>query len=128
MDRAETALAEQLPQTPAHILISLPGVGTIRASAYGAGIGDPWRFPNAAAAYRASGLVPTEYDSAGKKRRRGQHISREGSVILRDAIIELGKGLTGHDPDFAAGGGSSTKRRRLPRSPPAGEPTASPSP
>lgn len=105
--RAEAALAEILPATPAAILCSLPGVGVIRASAYGAGIGDPRRFPNASAAYRASGLVPTEYDSAGKHRRKGQRISREGSVLLREAIIELGKGLTGHDEDFAA------YRRRL---------------
>ncbi|HTT90379.1 MAG TPA: transposase [Acidimicrobiales bacterium] len=105
--RAEAALAELLPQTPAKVLTSLPGVGVVRASAYGAGIGDPWRFRDASAAYRASGLVPTQYESAGRRRRRGQHISREGSVILREAIIELGKGLTGHDPDFAA------YRRRL---------------
>lgn len=105
--RAEAALAEILPATPANILTTLPGVGVIRASAYGAGIGDPRRFPNASAAYRASGLVPTEYDSAGKHRRRGQRISREGSVLLREAIIELGKGLTGHDDNFAA------YRRRL---------------
>ena len=69
-------------------------------------IGDPWRFPNAGAAYRASGLVPAEYSSAGR-RRGGQHISREGSVELRSAIIELGRGLAGHDHDFAA------YRRRL---------------
>ena len=105
--RAEAALTEILPSTPAAILTTLPGVGVIRASAYGAGIGDPGRFPAASAAYRASGLVPTEYDSAGKHRRRGQRISREGSVLLREAIIELGKGLTGHEPDFAA------YRRRL---------------
>ena len=86
--------------------ISLPGVGVVRASAYGAAIGDPCRFPNAGAAYRASGLVPAEYSSAGR-RRGGQHISREGSVELRSAIIELGRGLAGHDDDFAA------YRRRL---------------
>ena len=130
--RAESALAQILPATPAAILTSLPGIGVVRASSYGAAIGDPWRFPNAAAAYRASGLVPTEYDSAGRQRRRGQHISREGSVLLRQAIIELGKGLTGHHHDFAA------YRRRLidqdkklprsPRWPPGGERIASPSP
>jgi transposase len=107
LTRAETALAQILPHTPAQVLTTLPGVGVIRASAYGAGIGDPWRFPHPGAAYRASGLVPTEYDSAGRKRRRGQRISREGAVILREAIIQLGKGLTGHDDDFAA------YRRRL---------------
>ena len=105
--RAEAALAELLPKTPAAVLTSLPGIGVVRASAYGAGIGDPWRFPDASSAYRASGLVPTQYDSAGRHRRRGRHISREGSVILREAVIGLGKGLTGHEPDFAA------YRRRL---------------
>jgi len=104
--RAEAALAEVLASTPAGVLTSLPGVGIVRASAYGAAIGDPNRFPNASAAYRASGLVPTEYSSAGRSR-GGQHISREGSVELRTAIIELGRGLAGHDPDFAA------YRRRL---------------
>jgi transposase len=105
--RAEAALAELLPATPAAVLMSLPGIGVIRASTYGAAIGDPFRFPNAGAAYRASGLVPTEYESAAKARRRGQHISREGSVLLREAIIELGRGLTGHVENFTA------YRRRL---------------
>lgn len=96
---AEKELAQVLPQTPAGILTTLPGVGVVRASNYGAGIGDPLRFPNAAAAYRAAGLVPTMYESAGR-RRSGQHISREGSSELRSAIIELGRGLSQHDPDF----------------------------
>jgi transposase len=103
---AEEALAQLLPQTPAGILTTLPGVGVVRASNYGAGIGDPHRFPNAAAAYRAAGLVPTMYESAGR-RRAGQHISREGSVQLRRAIIEIGRGLSQHDPEF------SEYRRRL---------------
>ena len=104
--RAEEALAGVLGSTPAAVLTSLPGVGVVRASAYGAAIGDPWRFPHAGAAYRASGLVPAEHSSAGR-RRPGQGISREGSVELRESIIELGRGLAGHDPDFAA------YRRRL---------------
>ena len=104
--RAEEALAEVLARTPAGILVSLPGVSVVRASAYGAAVGDPWRFSNAGAAYRASGLVPAEYSSAGR-RRGGQRISREGSVELRSAIIELGRGLAGHDDDFGA------YRRRL---------------
>jgi transposase len=103
---AEAALVEVLPETPAAVLLSLPGVAVVRASNYGAGIGDPGRFPNAASAYRASGLVPSLYESAGR-RRGGQHISREGSAELRSAIIELGRGLSQHDPEFGA------YRRRL---------------
>jgi transposase len=104
--QAEAALVDILPDTPAAVLLSLPGVAVVRASNYGAGIGDPGRFPRAAAAYRASGLVPALYESAGR-RRGGQHISREGSAQLRSAIIELGRGLSQHDPEFAA------YRRRL---------------
>jgi transposase len=98
---AETALAAVLPDTPAGILTTLPGVAVVRASNYGAGIGDPARFANAAGAYRAAGLVPTSYQSAGRAR-PGQHISREGSVELRQAIIELGRGLSQHEADFVA--------------------------
>ena len=68
IDRAESALGDVLESTPARVLRSLPGVGIVRASAYGAAIGDPSRFSNAAAAYRASGLVPAEYASAGRRR------------------------------------------------------------
>ena len=98
---AEAALAGVLPDTPAAILTSLPGVGVVRASNYGAGIGDPARFHSSAAAYRAAGLVPTMYESAGRVRGR-QRISREGSVELRQAIIELGRGLSQHEPEFKA--------------------------
>jgi transposase len=101
VERAEEALGAILDQTPAGVLASLPGVGVVRASNYGAALGDPHRFANAAAAYRFSGLVPTDYESAGR-RRPGPHISREGSTELREAIIELGRGLAGHQPDFGA--------------------------
>ncbi len=107
VERAEGLLGEILDQTPAGVLASLPGVGVVRASNYGAALGDPHRFTNAAAAYRFSGLVPTDYESAGR-RRPGPHISREGSVELREAIIELGRGLAGHQPDFGA-----YKKRKL---------------
>ena len=106
IDAAEVALAGVLGDTPAGILQSLPGIAVVRASNYGAGIGGPGRFPDAAAAYRAAGLVPALYESAGRARGR-QHIPREGSVELRVAIIELGRGLSQHDPDFKA------YRRRL---------------
>jgi transposase len=44
--------------------------------------------------------VPASYESA-KKARPGQHISKEGSVELREAILDLGKGLSQFAPDFA---------------------------
>jgi transposase len=73
----EAELAEILPQTPAHILTTLPRVAVVRASNYGGAVGDVTRFRNASQVYRLSGLVPRRYESAGKKR-TGTHISREG--------------------------------------------------
>ena len=98
---AETELARLLPDTPAGVLISLPGVGAVRASNYGAALGDPARFPNAAAAYAAAGLVPARYESAGS-RRSGLGITKAGSIELRQAIIDLGNGLGHHHPEFLA--------------------------
>ena len=46
--------------------------------------------------YRAAGLTPALYASAG--RRRDGAISREGSVYLRRALIGLGMGLWQKDP------------------------------
>lgn len=96
----ESELAEVLPQTPAQILTTIPRVAVVRASNYGGAVGDITRFKNAAQVYRLSGLVPRLYESAGKTR-SGAHISREGKVELREAIIELGKGLRQGHPDFA---------------------------
>jgi transposase len=107
IERAETELASVIADTPAGVLTSLPGVGIPRASAYGAGLGDPWRFVSAATAWRYSGLVPVEHESAGR-RRPGMRISREGSAPLREAILEIGKGLSDHHPEFKA-----YKRRKI---------------
>ena len=109
--QAEQRLAEVLPATPAGVLLSLPGIGVVRASNYGAALGDPARFGNADQAYRASGLVPASYESAGRAR-RGQGISREGNAQLREAIIELGRGLAQRDPDFARYRATLTSRMK----------------
>lgn len=100
LDTTERHIAALLERTPAAVVASLPGVGGIRAADYAAALGDPDRFPTAEHAYRASGLVPAQYESAGRSRRGA--ISREGSAALRHAIIELGRGLAQHDPHFAA--------------------------
>jgi transposase len=97
---AEVELAEILPKTPARILTTLPLVATVRASNYGGAVGDVSRFRNAGQVYRLSGLVPRLYESAGKTR-TGAHISREGKVELREAIVDLGEALRQGHPDFA---------------------------
>ena len=74
-------------------------MGAVRAGAYAAALGDPARFPTAEHAYRASGLVPSQADSAGTNRRG--RIGREGSAPLRSAMIDMGRGLAQHDEHFA---------------------------
>lgn len=88
---AETELARLLPLSPFGTLTSVPGWGVVRASNYAAALGDPARWPGHKQIYRASGLSPMQYESAG--RRRDGSISREGSVALRRALIDLGIGL-----------------------------------
>jgi transposase len=77
-------------------LLTVPGWGVVRVGNYAAGVGEPDRWIGAAQLYRAAGLSPTQYESAG--RRRDGSISREGSVWLRRALIDLGIGLWHSDP------------------------------
>lgn len=102
IDQATEQLARLLPASPFAPLLTVPGWGTIRAGNYGGALGDPARFDNHRQAYRSAGLNPIQYESAGK--RRDSVISREGSVELRRALIDLGVGLWLTDPAAKAYG------------------------
>lgn len=104
----DAQLGALLPATPFLPLLSVPGWSVSRAAAYGAGVGEPGRWPGPAQIYRASGLSPSQYESAG--RRRDGSISREGSVELRRALIGLGNGLWLHDSASKAYGANMRKR------------------
>lgn len=102
--QVESAMASLLPASPFATLTSVPGWGVVRAGNYAAAVGNPTRWPGPRQVYRASGLSPMQYESAGK--RRDGSISREGSVELRRALIDLGMGLWLNDPaarDYGAG-------------------------
>jgi transposase len=92
---AEARIATLLPDTEYAVLTSVPGWGSVRAAAYAAALGPISRWPAAAKIYRAAGLTPTVYESAGRRRDGG--ISREGSVPLRRALLDLGIGLWHRD-------------------------------
>lgn len=92
---AEDRIAALLPATEYAVLTSVPGWGSVRVGAYAAALGPIGRWPAAAKIYRAAGLTPTQYESAG--RRRDGRISREGSVPLRRALLDLGIGLWHRD-------------------------------
>jgi transposase len=68
----------------------------IRAASYAAALGPFTRWGSPAKIYRAAGLTPVVYASAGRRRDGG--ISREGSVHLRSALLGLGVGLWQKDP------------------------------
>jgi transposase len=93
---ADTEIEALLPHTPFGVLRSTPGWGPIRVAAYGAAVGDPERWPSHRQLYRAAGLSPRLYESAGH--RHDGHITREGSVPLRVALVDLGIGLWHKDP------------------------------
>jgi transposase len=104
IDAATSELARLVPLSPFATLSTVPGWGPVRVGSYGGALGDPARFGNARQIYRSAGLNPTQYESAGK--RRDSSISREGSVELRRALIDLGLGLWLNDPNarqYAAG-------------------------
>ena len=89
--QAAEAMAKLVPDTPFAPLLTVPGWAVVRVGNYAAAVGDPDRWPGAKQLYRAAGLSPAQYESAG--RRRDSAISREGSVSLRRALIDLGVGL-----------------------------------
>ena len=93
---ADTAIGELLPFTPFGILTTTPGWGPVRVANYGAAVGDPQRWPTHRQLYRASGLTPRLYESAG--RRHDGRICREGSAPLRAALVDLGLGLWHTEP------------------------------
>lgn len=62
---AETQMAAVLPKSPFSTLISVPGWGIVRASNYGAAVGDPARWPGFRQIYRASGLSPCSTSPPG---------------------------------------------------------------
>jgi transposase len=93
---ATAELARLVPLSPFHTLPSVNGWGAVRAGNYGGALGDPTRFTTSRQIYRTAGLNPIQYESAGK--RRDSVISREGSVQLRRALIDLGVGLWLNDP------------------------------
>lgn len=96
IEAATAQLARLVPLSPFATLITVPGWGPVRVGQFGGALGDPSRFDNHRQVYRSAGLNPIQYESAGK--RRDSVISREGSVELRRALIDLGVGLWLSDP------------------------------
>lgn len=97
---AAEQIAALLPATAYAVLLTGPGWGPVRVGGYAAAVGQLHRWPSHRQIYRAAGLTPSQYESAGK--RRDGAISREGNVLLREAVLQLGIGLRHHDRAAAA--------------------------
>jgi transposase len=108
IEQATTQLARLIPDSPFAPLLTVPGWAVVRVGNYGGALGDPGRFDNPRQVYRTAGLNPIQYESAG--RRRDSVISREGSVELRRALIDLGIGLWLTDPAARARGAALRAR------------------
>ncbi|MCU1593853.1 MAG: transposase family protein [Frankiales bacterium] len=102
VEHATCQLARLVPLSPFAPLLTVSGWAAVRVGNYGGALGDPSRFDNHRQIYRTAGLNPIQYESAGK--RRDSVISREGSVELRRALIDLGVGLWLTDPAAKAYG------------------------
>lgn len=102
VEHATAQLTRLVPLSPFAPLLTVPGWGPVRVGNYGGALGDPSRFDNPRQVYRSAGLNPIQYESAGK--RRDSVISREGSVELRRALIDLGIGLWLNDVSAKARG------------------------
>ena len=102
IEHATAQLARLAPLSPFAPMLTVPGWAAVRVGNYGGALGDPSRFDNYRQIYRSAGLNPIQYESAGKRRDSG--ISREGSVELRRALIDLGLGLWLTEPAAKARG------------------------
>jgi transposase len=65
---------------------SVPGMGPFTSQTLSSELGDMSHFRNERAAFKHTGLIPSEY-SSGEKKRKG-HITRQGSSRLRHLLTE----------------------------------------
>ena len=98
------AFAAKAPQREAEareILKTAPGVGPVTAEVILSELGDVSRFRNAKAVCAYAGLVPVVRQSGGKKS-KDLKITKEGSGLLRWALVESAWRLVGNSPKWAA--------------------------
>ena len=79
------------------VLKTIPYVGPVTIEVIVSELGDVQRFPNAKTASAYAGLVPKVRQSGGKKS-QDLKITKEGSALLRWALVELAWRLVGHSP------------------------------
>lgn len=98
---AEQQIAHYLAKTKGQVLTHIKGVGTLRAAAYVAGIGNPDHYEHAGQTFKRSGLVSGRDDSGLRQRQgEGRRVTKVGDPHLRKALVEITRGLCQWQPCF----------------------------
>jgi transposase len=99
--KAFIAKAPQREKEARAILQTAPGVGFVTAEVILSEVGDVSRFPNAKKICAYAGLVPTVRQTGGKKS-KDLHITKQGSGLLRWALVEAAWRLVKTSPKWSA--------------------------
>jgi transposase len=99
--KAFVAKAPQRETEDRAILKSAPGVGFVTAEVVLSELGDVSRFRNSKAVSAYAGLAPAVRQS-GAKRSKDMRITKEGSGLLRWALVESAWRLVGSSPKWSA--------------------------
>ncbi len=99
--KAFVAKAPQREAEAREILKTAPGVGPVTAEVVLSELGDISRFRNAKAVCAYAGLVPVVRQS-GERKSKDLKITKEGSGLLRWALVEAAWRLVGNSPKWAA--------------------------
>ena len=100
---ADERIAHYLSKTKGQILTNVKGIGTLRAAAFVAGIGNPDHYEHAGQTFKRSGLVSGRNDSGlHQDHGTGHRVTKVGDPHLRRALVEITRGLCQWQPYFGA--------------------------
>ena len=99
--KAFVAKAPQREAEAREILKTAPQVGSVTAEVILSELGDISRFRNAKTVCAYAGLVPVVRQS-GERKSKDMKITKEGSGLLRWALVEAAWRLVGKSPKWAA--------------------------
>ena len=99
--KAFVAKAPQREAEAREVLMTAPGVGPVTAEVVLSELGDISRFRNAKTVCPYAGLVPVVQQS-GERKSKDLKINKEGSGLLRWALVEAAWRLVGKSPKWAA--------------------------
>lgn len=98
--RAFAKKAPQAEKEARKLVKTVPGVGVVTAEVVLSELGDVRRFKNAKAVCAYAGLVPSVRQTGGKRSKDG-HITKQGSGLLRWALVEAAWRLVRSSPLWA---------------------------